>query len=120
MGPISGIYCIYFECQPYKYYIGLASNIYTRKNKHLSLLRKNEHFNHKLQEAYNTYGSPIFQILEECSISELVDREKFYITEFDSVNTGYNILEGGRDLGYGEQHPRAYNSDEEYAEVHTF
>lgn len=36
-----------------------------------------------------------FEILEECSQEQLLEREKFWITYYDTYNNGYNLNDGG-------------------------
>jgi hypothetical protein len=37
-----------------------------------------------------------FSILEECSATELDDKEKYWIQFYDTINTGYNLVPGGQ------------------------
>ena len=48
-----------------------------------------------------------FEIIEECSLQELDQKEKFYIEKFDSKNNGYNIQNGGFNNSQGEGNGRA-------------
>jgi predicted GIY-YIG superfamily endonuclease len=69
-----GIYALYWEEQDL-IYIGESDNIERRFKEHLKMLETNKHFNYRVQEVYNTYGLPLFQILEECHINELKIKE---------------------------------------------
>lgn len=62
-------------------YIGSANNCATRKNGHLSDLRKNKHPNSYLQRAFNKYGekSFIFSVIEETTKEALLEREQYWI-----------------------------------------
>jgi len=62
-------------------YIGRTKNIIQRRRKHFSMLKSGNHWNKHLQAAFNKYGEEnfSFEILEECSESELADREQYYI-----------------------------------------
>lgn len=89
-----------------KVYIGQSVSIKRRWRDHLMALRKNGHYNPKLQRAYNKYGenSFTFEILELCPKEKLNEREKFYIQLFDSQNKGFNCDQGGSDIS-GKANP---------------
>jgi group I intron endonuclease len=51
-----------------------------------------------ITRAIHKYGPDNFTIIAVCSADnqeELDEKEKFYIREFDSINNGYNLHEGG-------------------------
>lgn len=79
-----------------KIYIGQTNDFYRRRKEHRSLLRTNKHVNRHLQFAWNYYGenSFSFEILEECPIDRLNERESYWISTLKSRNQdyGYNIL----------------------------
>lgn len=90
---ISGIYQIR-NIYNNKVYIGSARNYKTRKTDHFRALRRNKHYNAKLQRAWNKYGenSFVFEILEYVpDINKLIEREQFYIEAKHSVIQGYNL-----------------------------
>lgn len=72
-----------------KIYIGSTKNIEARWAKHKALLRHNKHQNAHLQNAWNKYGENafIFEVIEECKIEDLINREQFFI---DNLNPEYN------------------------------
>ena len=85
-----------------KIYIGSATLFYKRKNNHYSDLRRGDHGNEHLQNAFNFYGEGnfIFEVLEIIEDkSKLIEREQYYldILLFASENDkrfndlGYNI-----------------------------
>jgi len=90
-----------------KIYIGQSINLYIRLLGHKNTLKSNKHFNRYLQRSWNKYGEDnfTFEILEECDINDLNDKERYWIEKYDSCNRlkGYNIDHGGN---------RDYMSDE--------
>lgn len=54
--------------------------------------------NMRIKRAINKYGKENFQIkeLERCKVTELDEREIYYISLYDSYNRGYNSTEGGK------------------------
>ena len=67
-----------------KIYIGSSSNINKRKTAHFSYLRRNNHPNKHLQNAYNKYGANNFEfnILEICTIDNIIQKEQYYIDNY--------------------------------------
>ena len=63
-----------------KLYIGQTINYKSRKEKHLSLLRRNDHHNPYLQKAYNKYGEDAFEFSilheEECNQDRVIAEAK--------------------------------------------
>lgn len=112
-----GIYCIYFDQHPNEYYIGCSSNIATRKQEHFSALRRGSHVNIKLQNYFNKYGIPNFEVLIYCDIADLKDQEEYYIVEFDSYKNGLNLTNGRENGGYGEGNNAAKHTEEQYVSV---
>lgn len=79
MEEISGIYLI--RISKY-YYIGSSNNLYRRSQRHLSELKRNNHFNDFLQNVYNKYKEYNFYVLEECSEDKLLILEQEYLDIF--------------------------------------
>lgn len=71
------------------YYIGSSKNLFRRKEEHFGKLKSKKHKNVILQRAWDKYGENnfVFEIIETCDISLLLDRENFYL----SKNPKYNI-----------------------------
>lgn len=93
---MTGIYKI--TINDYYIYIGQSVDIENRWNGHLSELKQNKHCNKKLQSVFNKYPDSIkFEIIEECDVEKLDDKEMFYIEQFKSFNTkhGLNMSIGG-------------------------
>ena len=80
-----------------KVYIGQSVGVYFRWYHHKWELRNNRHFNIHLQRAWNKYGEDNFEfdIIELCLPEELYDKERFYISKYNSMVLGYNHNEGG-------------------------
>src|SRR5260221_8454885 len=98
----SGIYKI--TCTANKrIYIGSALNLYGRKAKHFSLLRRNTHHNPILQNAWNKYGESAFtfEVLEYVLPISLTAREQYWFKKLKPFGRkGFNIdREAGSSLG---------------------
>lgn len=84
-----------------KIYIGQSINIEKRIHEHFwkASCEKDVSFNSILHIAIRKYGKEQFitEVLEECSVEELDDKEKYYIHYYNSITpNGYNILSGGQ------------------------
>lgn len=86
-----------------KVYIGQTINtLEYRKSQHIRDCRRLNYYNNKFHNAIKKYGIEVFiwEIICECSsIEELNDKEKYYISYYDSVNNGYNLKLGGENGG---------------------
>lgn len=93
---IIGIYQIYNIVNG-KVYIGKAVDIFKRKHEHFNMLEGNYHYNVHLQQSFNKYGKECFRfsIIEECDEKDLIDKEIYYIEQYDSFYSGYNQTLGG-------------------------
>jgi len=87
------------NCPNNRIYIGSAFNFKKRKQRHLSSLKCHTHHNDFLQKIYDVYGkdSLVFEIIEECTIEQLNERE-IYWGEYYNVlgENGLNLKLGGR------------------------
>lgn len=95
-----GIYIIKNDIND-KVYIGQSINIHKRIQEHFwkSECSKDVSYNSALHTAIRKYGKEHFyyEILEECDASQLDEREKEYIKQYNSISpNGYNILSGGQ------------------------
>ena len=80
-------------------YIGQTNNYKERQRSH----KRMEGNCWKFYDAITQYGLDNFkwEILEECLITELDDKEKHYIKLYDTKNCGYNLTNGGSNIkGY--------------------
>lgn len=92
-----------------KIYIGSTKNFKSRKNEHLSSLRSGKHHCIYLQRSYEKYGKNnfIFEILEECDIKCLLEKEIFWI---EKLKPEYNI----GSVGGGDNYTNHPNKEERY------
>lgn len=108
-----GIY-MYENKINHKKYIGQSTNIERRRKEHLRRPSKYSIFDKEL----NTLGEDnfIFSILEECSVENLDDREKYWILFYDTVNCGYNLVIGGQTYK-GESNPFSKLKEDEVNQI---
>lgn len=86
-----------------KMYVGQSSDIENRWKKHIRFLNDKSHHNKHLQAAWNKFGEENFEfkVIEECKENELNERETYYISKYDTYNSGYNLDLGGEGIrGY--------------------
>lgn len=93
---ISGIYIIKNTING-KCYIGQSCHINRRILEHTSNLNHGVCFNVHLQRAWNKYGSDAFtfEVLEECDVEKLDEREIYYIQLYKQKCELYNQTDGG-------------------------
>ena len=94
---ISGIYVIVNTVNG-KVYVGQAVDIHKRWINHKSKLNNSHHFNQSLQSAWIKYGASSFkfEVLENCSINQLSEREQFYINYYTEKDLCYNFAKDVR------------------------
>lgn len=83
-----------------KIYIGKTSrSVEVRFNEHIndSFNKNSSSYNYYLHSAIRKYGIKNFicETIEEVEESQINDREIFWISQYDSYNTGYNLTLGG-------------------------
>lgn len=110
-----GIYKLSFTGTD-KVYIGQSLNIERRFIDHKRKLLQGTH-TCKMQGAYSSYGMPAIEIIEECSASSLSTLELDYISKYNSVKAGYNILDNEYPILYGENNGFSSYSNEVYKEI---
>lgn len=95
----SGIYMIRNLVND-KVYIGQTTMRFAKRFWHHNwMLQHNKHDNKHLQNAWEKYGSENFEfsvLYIRNGAEKLDDKEIYYIKEYDSVNNGYNIQNGGQ------------------------
>lgn len=89
-----GIYLIKNKINS-KVYVGSSNNIERRFKRHKTELNTGKHSNKFLSDSFKKYGKNCFDfiILEICKEENLISRENYYITLYDSLNPlkGYNL-----------------------------
>jgi group I intron endonuclease len=84
-----GIYILRFN-ETKSVYVGQSLNIENRFKVHIRKLRDGTH-NYKMLKAFGMYGLPTFEIIAECTKSDLNDAELEAFGIFDSVENGFNV-----------------------------
>lgn len=75
-------------------YIGQSNNIETRWKQHRANIKNGTQTIYKAIRKYGLNNFD-FSVLEECSLSELNEREKYWINFYNSYENGYNENLGG-------------------------
>ena len=80
-----------------KSYIGYSIDIQRRWSQH-----KKMKYRASIYDAFKKYGIEnfSFEVIEECPREKLSEREKYWITYYDTYHNGYNETKGGEG-GYG-------------------
>jgi len=110
-----GIYALIFEGTD-KVYIGQSTNIEQRFKKHFVEFSKGLK-SKKMQKAFSEFGAPELHGLVECSTQELDINEASMIVEFDSINNGFNTIDGNTPGGSGYTATKSKYTREEILEI---
>lgn len=106
-----------------KSYIGQSNNIERRINEHFT--SNSQEIDQIIKEVGKNNFS--IEVLEECTVEELNDKEKYWIKFYNSFYDGYNQTLGGQNEYYGrpiltvedvKQIRQAYNNHESRQEVY--
>lgn len=100
-----GVYKI-TNTQNNKSYIGISVDIERRWDDHKNPYNWSRESRKALYQAFQKYGLEnfSFEVLEECLITELSEKEKYYVELYDTFKNGYNATAGGED-NCGDSHP---------------
>ncbi len=113
-----GLSCIYKITSPSgKVYIGQTQNLYHRINKYKYSKAKGQH---KLHNSFNKYGmeNHIIEVLHQCELEHIDEMEFKLIKEYDAVNSGLNLREGGG--SFRRKGKQFFSEDDKYcAYEHT-
>ena len=100
-----------------KHYVGQTTrSVKRRMSEHLSLRNSKKHFHYPLYKDMRKYGVNNFlhEILEEeVAYVDIAERETYYINKLDSINNGYNQINGGGG-GFGTKHKLISEKDVAY------
>lgn len=113
-----GIY-MFENKKTHKKYIGQSTNIERRKEEHLMWPSKHSYFDNELKKIGIDQFN--FSILEECDIEELDEREKYWISFYNTYvynenSCGYNLTLGGQNQR-GSFNPGAKLDDNDVKEI---
>lgn len=108
-----GIY-MYTNKKNGKKYIGQSTNIERRKREHLCWPSPYSRFDTELRVIGEDQFD--FVVLEECSVELLDEREKYWISFYDTINSGYNLTPGGQSYR-GEENPGARLTENEVRQI---
>ena len=99
-----------------KSYIGQSNNIQRRFSEHRT---KGKESRILVDIAIQKYGMDnfLFEIIEECPIDQLNERESYWIAQFNTVNNGYNFSIGGEQQSIGENNGRAILNEDDVKKI---
>ena len=99
-----------------KSYIGQSNDIQRRLKEHQVV---GERSRIPVDIAIQKYGKDnfLYEVIEECSIEELNQKETYWIQQFDTVNNGYNCNNGGEQQSIGEANGRAKLTEEDIKNI---
>lgn len=99
-----------------KAYIGQSNNIERRFKEHQT---KGASSRIPLDIAIQKYGKDnfLYEVLEECEIEQLNEKEKYWITTLETHLNGYNCNTGGEQSSIGEANGRAKLTEKDVKEI---
>lgn len=104
-------------------YIGLSIDVYGRWSSHKQRALKystGKEYDKVLYRAMRKYGIEnfTFEVIEECPLEQLAEREKYWIAYFDTYHNGYNQTTGGEVVNMGgELHPNHKLNEDDVIEI---
>ncbi len=105
-----------------KCYIGQSNYIERRFAQHKSPYEQQRYSEKPLYRAFKKYGIAnfTFEILEECKIEELNEKEQYWIKTLQSLTyeNGYNVTVGGCSVA-NENHPRHKLTERDVIDIRT-
>lgn len=90
-----------------KVYVGQTiQELSKRFNAHCCHSKSDNSVNMRIKRAIHKYGRDKFciSLIEECPIHLLNERERYWISYYNSYNNGYNLTPGGQDSNYASLH----------------
>lgn len=101
-----------------KCYVGQSNDIQRRFKEHIWAGDKTRIL---LDKAIKKYGKENFtyEILEECSLEELNEKEEYWIKKCNAVEEGYNLSSGGTQQSVGSNNGRSKLTEEDIRIIRT-
>lgn len=101
-----------------KIYIGQSNDIRRRLKEHC-YPEAYKRSRIPVDTAIHKYGEEnfVFEVVEECSLEQLNQREEFWIQYYDSYKTGYNCSKGGEQQSIGSNNGRASLTEDDVVEI---
>lgn len=101
-----------------KAYIGQSNNIERRFTQHCC---KGEKSGIPLDVAIKKYGKDAFtfEVIEECPLDKLNERESYWIKYYDTIKNGYNCSEGGDQQSTGQNNGRSKLTEKDIIKIRT-
>lgn len=106
-----GIYKIFLG-ETGRVYIGQSLSIELRISQHKYMLKANRHYNIRMQQAFNKTNLFELEIIAIAEAEELDALEELYMSEYNSINMGYNICSAGSS-GKGLNHSSTVYTEEQ-------
>lgn len=99
-----------------KFYIGQSNNINRRFQEHIT---KGQLSRIPLDIAIQKYGKEnfLYETLEECSIDQLNEKEKYWIEKLQATKYGYNCSAGGDQQSIGENNGRSKLTEKDVRKI---
>lgn len=99
-----------------KCYIGQSNDCERRFKEHQT---KGESSRISVDIAIQKYGKDafIYEIIEECSIEELNQKEQYWIKYYNSIENGYNCSEGGNQQSIGVNNGRSKLTEQDVIKI---
>lgn len=111
-----GIYKITEIDNPTNFYVGKSNNIQRRFKEHQTKTYKQSRipFDDEIKEkGINAFT---YEILEECSIEELSEKEKYWTDKLEATKSG-NVFDGGLRDVVGSNNPKAKLTEEDVINI---
>lgn len=96
VSPVSGIYKISTDSSS-QVYVGSSVDMKKRAYAHYHSLVKGHHHSRGLQSA-SLVGEVFFEVLEYCDRVSLYEREDYWVSHFNSIESGYNTYRPANNL----------------------
>lgn len=104
----SGIYLLEFANG--NNYVGSSNNIKRRLRQHIAALQKNQHCNKRMQRVFNKYGKCSMIILEACETTQLIERERWWISLFKPLKWNLNISDAFHTPFHSERNTKEFET----------